>query len=645
VYVELKKKVFTRFHVHVDQGDEWNHHGLSTSKKLQKATPSELKEEQIVSTSNFLDLEDDGKAPGRPRRQLNPTPRFAPMYTYKAVHEDSKVPTTAKGPANSLCDIAYQAFAATESLVAEDNIKTPATFRQAMQSPERTHWLAGTKAELASLRKFGVYTIKQVPKGAKLVQTKWVYRVKRDENGKVSKFKVRLVMKGFTQQEGVHFHATFAPVARLASFRTLMALAAQHGLALTQLDFTCAYLHSILKEEIYANPPPGIECPKGFAWLLHKAVYGLRQSGREWYRTLDKSLRDLGFKRLHSDPCMYVKRNPKDDSQMIILLVYVDDVIVASNWPDAHADLTSRIGKDYNVKDLGQLRWFLGMLIVEDIKTGTIRISQRLYFEQVLRRFGFWGAKPQTTPADPTVPLTNLSSEYFPSPDEAKEISEFPYREVIGSLMYGACVTRPDLSATVGFLARAMSNPRHEHIRAAKRCLRYIKGTLSLGITYRKSVIPQPLSGYVDSSWGGDEERRSTSGFVFVLADGPIVWGSKKQRSVAISSCEAEYYAASLATQDAIWLRTLLAELRHPCKGATTIHEDNTGCIRIAKDPCSHSKSKHIAIRHHFVRQQVQEGAVALVYITTKNNIADLFTKVLGKQLHSNFTLMLLSSK
>lgn len=211
--------------------------------------------------------------------------------------------------------------------------------------------------------------------------------------------------------------------------------------------------------------------------------------------------------------------------------------------------------------------------------------------------------------------------------------------------MYGACVTRPDLSATVGFLARAMSNPRHEHIRAAKRCLRYIKGTLSLGITYRKSAIPQPLSGYVDSSWGGDEERRSTSGFVFVLADGPIVWGSKKQRSVAISSCEAEYYAASLATQDAIWLRTLLAELQHPCKGATTIHEDNTGCIRIAKDPCSHSKSKHIAIRHHFVRQQVQEGAVALVYITTKNNIADLFTKVLGKQLHSNFTLMLLSSK
>ena len=452
-------------------------------------------------------------------------------------------------------------------------------------------------------------------------------------------------MKGFTQKPGTHFEATFAPVARLASFRTLLAIAAQHNLQLTQLDFTCAHLHSTLKEDIWAKPPPGINVPPGFAWKLNKACYGLKQSGREWYRTLDAALRSLNMKRCHADPCLCIKVNPDNHKQMLTLLIYVDDVTCASNWPEAEETLVTQLSQNFNVKHLGKLKWFLGIEVAQDTSAGTIRISQPQCIEHMLKRFGFWGAKPQSTPADPNVPLTNLPSNHVETPDQQKEVQQFPYREVIGSLMYAACVTRPDIAATVGFLARAMSNPKHVHVTAAKRCLRYLKGTQNLGLTHCKSEENQELMGCSDSNWAGDDERKSTSGHCFMLSQGPMSWGSKKQRSVALSSCEAECYAASLATQEAMWLRNLLAELQHGSKGAPEIKEDNTGCIRLSKDPCSHAKSKHIEVRHHFVRDQVQMGKVNLVYVPTTENVADVFTKVLGKAKHTQFVAKLMSSK
>ena len=214
-------------------------------------------------------------------------------------------------------------------------------------------------------------------------------------------------------------------------------------------------------------------------------------------------------------------------------------------------------------------------------------------------------------------------------PAETAEVAKFPHREVIGSLLCAACVSRPDIAATVGFLARRMADPRLVHVQAAKRCLRYLRGTHTLGLRYSPSS--DPLFAHADSNWAGDDARHSTSGYAFWLAGSLISWASKKQRSVALSSCEAECCAASLAAAEAKWLRTLLAELQQVCKGATTIYEDNTGCIRLAKDPCSHVKSKHIEIRHHFVREAVEAKTVNLVHIETSSNVADMFTKVVGK--------------
>ena len=640
VYNEIKKKFFDRFNVVFDEGPTWSQHGLSTKKQLLDGLPKDLKDQLAPATTDF-DVEDIAKDDPvtRPSRSRNPTPRFAPMFTFKTISDDEEKTTAAMSkpaeesktaPAHheySLCEVAYKAFAAAEELVSK--VLTPATFKQAMASPQRAHWLAGTKSELQSLRQYGVYTIKQVPPGTPLIQTKWVYRIKTDEHGKVTRYKVRLVAKGFTQREGIHFKATFAPVARLASFRTLLAVAANLGLTLRQLDFTCAYLHADLHEELWIRPPPGIQVPAGYGWKLNKALYGLRQAGREWYITLDKTIQSFGFHRCNADPCVYIRVNPNDPTKLVILLVYVDDVIMASNWPEAADKLVTELNKKFNVKDLGFLKWFLGMLITRDPKTGAIHISQAQYTEQLLKRFGFWDSKAQATPADPAKPLTNLPAKYEPTPAEAAEISKFPYREVIGSLLYAACVTRADISAVVGFLARAMSAPRLVHVQAAKRCMRYLRGTINHGLTYRKTS--KPLFAHVDSNWAGDDERRSTSGYVFWLAGSLISWASKKQRSVSISSCEAEYYAASLAAAEAKWLRTLLAELQQVCRKATTIYEDNTGCIRLSKDPCSHTKSKHIAIRHHFVREAVEANIVELIYIKTTDNIADLFTKVLGK--------------
>ena len=437
-------------------------------------------------------------------------------------------------------------------------------------------------------------------------------------------------MKGFTQREGIHFSATFAPVARLSTVRALLAISAQAGLKLEQLDFTCAYLHSDLKEDIWCHPPEGVTCKPGFAWKLNKCVYGLKQSGREWYRTLDAALRSCGFRRTQADPCLYIRVNAAEPTQFIILLVYVDDVILAHNWGPASLKLKATLQKHFNVKDLGPLRWFLGMLVEQDHANGTISISQGRYIKNVLSRFGFEGAKPVSTPGNPAKKYTNLQPQEL-SPEEKKDVADFPYRSVVGSLLYAACTTRPDIAAIVGFLSRAMSDPQPVHVEGAKRCLRYLKGTIGYKIVYQKTQKGAPLTGFADSNWAGDENLCSTSGYVFTFAGGPVSWKSFKQRSHALSSCEAEYYAASLAVAEALWLRLLFAELQAVCKDATVIREDNTGCIRLSKDPCAHTKSKHIHIRHHFIRDHVESGEVTLEYIKTAENIADMFTKVLGR--------------
>lgn len=251
-----------------------------------------------------------------------------------------------------------------------------------------------------------------------------------------------------------------------------------------------------------------------------------------------------------------------------------------------------------------------------------MRISQTKYIRDMLERFGMQDVKPAATPLEVNAKLKRLETE-------VKEMKDIPYRSAVGSLMYAMVGTRPDIAAAVGVVSRHLERPGLEHWQAVKRIFRYLKGSLDMAIEYGCSKSRRlQLSGYCDADWGGDmTDRRSTTGYVFMMAGGAVSWNSRKQPTVALSSTEAEYMALSGAVQEAIWLRQLLRDLGYAQQGATPIYEDNQGCINLANNPVSHSRTKHIDIRHHFVRERLESGDIGLQYCQTGDMGADLLTK------------------
>jgi hypothetical protein len=254
---------------------------------------------------------------------------------------------------------------------------------------------------------------------------------------------------------------------------------------------------------------------------------------------------------------------------------------------------------------------------------GIVKIDQEKYLKEVLARFGMEECKPVSTPA------VDTAKEEDPSQPANKQ----EYMCMVGSLIYLSVVTRPDIAYAVGRAGQAMANPTQADLVSVKRILRYLQATREIAITYSRSGNAR-LEGYTDSDWAGDKgTRRSTSGYVFTLAGAAISWASKCQQTVALSSCEAEYIAASSAAQEVVYLRTLLHGLKHEQEGPTVLHQDNQGAIAIGKDFVSNRRTKHIDIRYHYIRERVEKGDIELKYLSTEEMIADCLTKPVGKQI------------
>jgi hypothetical protein len=267
------------------------------------------------------------------------------------------------------------------------------------------------------------------------------------------------------------------------------------------------------------------------------------------------------------------------------------------------------------------------------MEAGTLKIKQTLYIKRVLEKFGMADSHPVGTPLDPNVKLVKVPN------DEHHDIPE--YRSAIGSLMYAVIGTRPDISFAVQTLSQFMSNPGPAHWSAVKRVFRYLNGTRDLGIIYSKGGEVEPLA-YSDDDWGANMiDRKSISGYVFQMANGPISWQSKKQPTVALSSMEAEYMAESLAARQVIWLWTLPTELGIPYPGPTTLHVDNQGAINYSNNAINHGRTKHIDIQHHFVREKLVSNEMQLQYCATDDNLADIFTKALPKPKHDDLVTRL----
>ena len=506
-------------------------------------------------------------------------------------------------------------------LLTEDG--EPSTFHEAVEGEEATLWMTAMQEEIDALYKNLTWDLVPLPKGRKAIGNKWVYKIKRDVNNQVERYRARLVVKGFAQKEGTDFNEIFSPVVRLSTVRVVLAMCATYDLYLEQLDVKTAFLHGELEEEIYMLQPEGFEEKEkeNLVCRLKKSLYGLKQAPRCWYKRFDSFIMSLGYSRLCSDPCAYYKRF--DDGEFIVLLLYVDDMLVAGPNNDRIEVLKAQLAREFEMKDLGAANKILGMQIYRDRNSRKIWLSQQNYLKKILHRFNMQDCTPMCTP----LPINfKLSSSMSPSSEEERiEMSRVPYASAVGSLMFAMVCTRPDIAQAVGAVSRYMANPGKEHWRAVKRILKYVKGTSNAALCYGGSDFI--VRGYVDSDYAGDiDNSKSTTGYVFTLAGGAVSWVSKLQSIVATSTTEAEYIAATQASKEAIWLQMLMEELGHE-QQKIALFCDSQSALHLAKNPAFHSKTKHIRVQYHFVREKVEEGSVDMQKIHTEENIADVLTK------------------
>lgn len=515
------------------------------------------------------------------------------------------------------------------------DIKDPETIEEAMASKYWPRWLAAIHEEDGSLKAKEVYDeIENLPPGRKAIGSRFVFRVKRDENGHVVRFKVRLVAQGYTQVPGQDFNHTFAPVARWDSIRFLLSVAAIQDLEVRHLDIKTAYLNGVLDEEIYLRKP---KIFGGGFWRLKKGLYGLKQSGRQWYLTMNTMYEEIGFKRCESDWSVHVRRK---DTDLAMTATSVDDILLVTNSKTESDTVTADIDKRFEVTDNGEVKWLLGCRIRRWRDRRLLLIDQEQFVDQILHQFGHEDANPAYTPCNPKF---ILHSSMCPKTDEEREaVQTKPYPALVGKLLYLATCTRPDISYAVRELSRFMGNYGEQHWNAAKHLLRYLKATKHYGITYGNVDNPYPIfRSFTDSDWAMGEKRRSITGYVTEMGGGPISWASKQQAVVALSSAEAEYIALGFTSRQVIWLRSLSYELGYAQPGASPINCDNKAAIQSSQDPKSHSLMKHIDIRYHFVRRAVNLRLIDVSHIPGIYNVSDIMTKGLDRPTHTKWVTML----
>ena len=525
-------------------------------------------------------------------------------------------------PRRSERDRRPPAFYGEWATAANYDQREPRSLKEALASPQKEKWVKAMEKEMESLKTNEVWDLVELPENRKAVGSKWVFRVKTDANGTVETHKARLVAQGFSQTFGDDYDETFSPVARFESVRTVIALAAQHGLKLHQMDVTTAFLNGDLKEEIYMKQPEGF-VEKGKEHLvcrLRRSIYGLKQSPRCWNSVLDRKLKDMGFVQTTGDPCIYVK---EDDGDVFVIAVYVDDMILAGKSDEKISEVKQALAKLFQMKDMGQLHSFLGIKVIQKPDSNKVWIGQEAYTKNMLQKFGMESSKPVHTPVNPGTKLKKATAD-------STRVDQINYQCAVGHLLYLSTKTRPDIAYAVSDVARFSADPTEEHWAAVKRIMRYLNGTQDMGLLYDGSKTTTCI-GYSDADWAGDlNDRKSTSGYVFQISNAAISWRSKKQSCVALSTAEAEYVALASATQEAIWLRKLLSDLNRKPTGPMLILEDNQAAISMTKNAQYHGRAKHIDIKYHFIREHVANATVKLEYCNSEEMIADIFTKGLS---------------
>ena len=458
----------------------------------------------------------------------------------------------------------------------------PTSYSEAVSSPDSVKWKNAMDEEFASLANNNTFTLTEPPPDREIVGGKWVYTIKTGVNNEET-YKARYVAKGYSQIPGVDYHETFAPTARMSSIRVLVQHAVQNNMQVHQMDVKSAYLNAPIDCDIYVEQPKGYEKfgKKGekLVCKLNKSLYGLKQSGRNWNETLHDYLARDGFSQSLADPCVYFKFIDGNRNKCIIMIIWVDDLIISASNSTLLQSVKDGLCKQFKMKDLGVLHWFLGTEF--KCSDDVIEMSQSRYIEKVLTKFNMTDCKPKTTPS--VLEYDKLVGIESPELEDSNL-----YRQIVESLIYIMTGTRPDLCHIVTKLSQRMSKPTVAALNAAKHVLRYIKGTSQLSLKFRRTENPLELIGYSDSDWGGNvSDRKSISGYGFLLSEyGPLIsWKSKKQQTVPLSMCKAEYIALAEAVQESKFLKQLCSDLG--------ILQASSSTMINAGNPAFHKRSKH----------------------------------------------------
>ena len=509
----------------------------------------------------------------------------------------------------------------------------PSNYTEAVQTPQASEWKKAMDNEIEALKDAEAFSLVRKPLDKTVISSRWIYDLKPGMHNE-PRYKARFVARGCHQKLGRDYAETFAPTAKMTSIRMLMQIASKHNMSVSQMDVKSAFVHADLNDyDIFIHPPQGYETfdtdGTPFVWHLHKSLYGLKQSGRNWHLCLDDFLQSNNFIQSESDPCLYTRVT---ESSVIIILAWVDDLLIISDHDNDVSEFKSVLSKRFKMKDLGKLSWFLGMKFT--FLENFITMDQSDFIRRVLEKFHMEDSHPRTLPCDIHVNKFDFSE----SP-----LLEDPrlFREITGSLIYIMVCTRPDLSFVVTKLSQYMSAPTQAHLNIAKNVLKYLKGSIDKCLKFSAVNTPLSIFGYCDSDWAGDSDRKSISGYCFKLSvNGPLIsWKSKKQNVVALSSCEAEYNSLTFAIMEGKFLSQLFSDMYNIDKDIFHLYVDNKAAINLAYNPVYHQRTKHVDVKMHFCRHEIKSKNVALVYVNTADNCSDIFTKPVSKAKLEMFSL------
>ncbi|WVZ58772.1 hypothetical protein U9M48_009003 [Paspalum notatum var. saurae] len=487
---------------------------------------------------------------------------------------------------NSLAFFSHSAYVASFE---------PRDVSHALSNPK---WMNAMHEELENFERKHVWDLVEAPPNCRPIGTKWVFKNKQGEDGMVVRNKARLVAQGFCQKEGIDYEETFAPVPRLEAIRILLAFAASKGFKLQQMDVKSDFLNGYL-DRVYK---------------LKKTLYGLKQAPRAWYARLKSFLLKSGFVMGSVDKTLFLLSRSGDT---LIVQIYVDDVIFGGSSNALVFSFAEQMSMEFEMSLMGELQFFLGLQNKQGLE-GTF-VHQDKYTRDILKKFNMGDSKPMTTPMS-----TNTALD---ADEDGEAVDQKEFRGMIGSLLY-LTATRPDIQFAVYLCARYQASPRTSHHQAVKRIFRYLKFTPELGIWY-SSGSSLSLRGFSDADHAGYPiDRKSTSGTCQLLGTSLVSWYSRKQASVALSTTEAEYVAAASCCSQLLWMKATLSDFGL-WFGRIPLLVDSTSAISVAKNPVLHSRTKHIDVRFHFLRDHYEKGDIDLIHVVSANQLADIFTKPL----------------